>query len=43
MLDAQVGAVVDTEPGVLLKTIVAATPPWVRIPRPLLLYKQEAR
>ena len=34
MLNGQVRAVVDGEPPMLLKTIVAATSPWVRIPRP---------
>jgi len=34
MLKAQGVAVPDAEPRMLLKTIVAAMSPWVRIPRP---------
>jgi hypothetical protein len=33
MLNVEVGAVRESEPRMLLKTIVAATSPWVRIPR----------
>jgi hypothetical protein len=33
MLKAQVGAVASSESRILLKTIVTATSPWVRIPR----------
>jgi len=34
VIRAQVRTVADSEPRMLLETIVAATSPWVRIPRP---------
>jgi len=43
MLKVQAGVVADSKLRMLLKTIVAVTSPWVRIPRPPLTSRNVSR